>query len=516
MGGNWLANHFSDTRSRRTLADIEKEKFLIAGHVPFKRWMLIPACIVIQVCVGSFYAWSVYNGPIKEVMGADATEESISETFYVAVGCFGIASCLIGPVLERRGPFFVSVTGAVLFLIGQMLSALGCAVHQVWILYLGYGLFGGAGIGMAYITPVAVLQRWYPEKRGLASGIAVGAFGAGSVVASFTQAALLQSLGPMYCFIVLGITYFVIHLIASFVLRYPAPPSLITDADKPTGGVHSPTRPTPVAVAGLGSHRPSVTAVAPAARIKPTTKPAETDPSPNASGTTVPAAPELTLVQELRSPLYIMIYIVYFLSVIPGLVMVSRVADMVKSAFGKPTTTATWVVGVNGFFNVLGRLLFGGLSDKLGTFPLFLFSIVVTIISMVVLLFSFHGDMFIVYCIAMWVLTTTYGAALGLVPGLLTESFGPKHFSALYGVMITSWASGGVIGGVGFTAVIKAQRHKGVDKTHVYDICIYSMLPLAGLGVILMFALAKMRRQRKNSKAKNAVGIAPAATAPAA
>ncbi|KNE71541.1 hypothetical protein AMAG_15754 [Allomyces macrogynus ATCC 38327] len=411
MGGNWLANHFSDTRSRRTLADIEKEKFLFAGHVPFKRWMLIPASIVIQVCVGSFYAWSVYNGPIKEVMGADATEESISETFYVAVGCFGVASCLIGPVLERRGPFFVSVTGAVLFLIGQMLSALGCALHQVWILYLGYGLFGGAGIGMAYITPVAVLQRWYPEKRGLASGIAVGAFGAGSVVASFTQAALLQSLGPMYCFIVLGITYFVIHLIASVVLRYPAPPR--------------------------------------------------------------------------------------------------RLASL--------PLTATWVVGVNGFFNVLGRLLFGGLSDKLGTFPLFLFSIVVTIISMVVLLFSFHGEMFIVYCISMWVLTTTYGAALGLVPGLLTESFGPKHFGALYGVMITSWASGGVIGGVGFTAVIKAQRHIGVDKTHVYDICIYSMLPLAGLGVLLMFVLAKLRRRNKNGKAKNTVGIAPAApTAPAA
>ncbi|KAJ3374520.1 hypothetical protein GGF31_007298 [Allomyces arbusculus] len=478
----FIAQHFADTKLRRTPEQEARSRYLI-GSVPFRRWMLIPASMLAQMCAGSFYAWSVYNGPIAHMVEAESVQE-IAETFYISVAFLGIASCIGGPFLERYGPTKIEIIGGTLFMLGQMISAIGCYLKLVPVLYVGFGVIGGTGIGLSYITPIAVLQRWFAEKRGFASAVAVGSFGAGSVIASFSQAALLSALGPIYTFIVLGCTYFVIQVIAGLVMRFP-PSDYNPLAEHSHGHVPDPHAPhhdseDTVHHHAHHDHHDGTGLVANASQPA---SPAKKMVDPHGSD---PSAPGNPFFVDLISRNFIMVCAIYFLAVIPGLVMVSRIANIAQTAFtGITASTATWVTGVNGLFNVIGRLLFGVLSDKINRMVLFMVSISLTIVSLVLLLISFHTGSFALFLPFMWCLTMCYGAPLGVVPSLIAEVVGPKNLGALYGIATTAWAMGGVIGGVGFTAVIQSQIASGVPSSRIYDVCIYAMLPLASLGIIL-------------------------------
>ncbi|KAI9189193.1 hypothetical protein H9P43_000621 [Blastocladiella emersonii ATCC 22665] len=533
---NFLAKHFADTRRRTTPERIERERYLW-GTVPFKRWMMLPTGAMIQMTAGSFYAWSVYNGPIVKHFDDTITHEAIAEVFYCAVGFFGIASCLSGPWLERHGPRRMSTIGALLFFVGHLISALGTYLKLLPLMYLGYGLFGGLGIGMTYPIPVAVLQQWYPDYRGFSAGISVGAFGLGSVIASFTQSALLQGLGPTLTFLILGCTYAAIHLTCSWFMRFPPPNYTVPHKGK---GLDVHASQPPMAAARTGR------AAAAAAEYTPTIQDAEeghapahddhaddhhhhhvhgsdtrlnagaapaghnahdallADPLAHVRGAShvstghhAPGAPmdEDEFGRDLKSVDFRYIYALFFLGVIPGLVLVSRVADMVQSAFGQTVATSTWIVGVNGMFNVLGRLVMGLLSDKVARLKLMVTSILASIAAMVAMYISLSNNIFPLFIVSIWVLTGAYGATSSLIPGILADSFGSAHIGALYGTALTGWAAGGVIGGVGFTALINQQKVSGVDPKHVYDVCLYSMIPLAALGIVITVLFMIRRRK---------------------
>ncbi|ORZ31426.1 major facilitator superfamily domain-containing protein [Catenaria anguillulae PL171] len=484
---------------------LEREAY-IYGNVPFKRWLLIPATIFIQLSAGSFYAWSVYNAPITKRLNEgndqDIHAELISETFYAAVASFGLACFLCGPWLERHGPRRMTMIGATLFFIGQMITVLAMHVQSVPLLFIGYGAIGGFGIGCCYLIPVSVLQQWYPESKGFSAGVAVGSFGLGSVIASFTQSALIEAMGVMGTFLVLGCTYFVVQMLSALVMRFP-PPDLMAANCRASNCPHAPK-----SSAGTGHHHPGQSAELEA--MTASTLANDNDPSPD-----IPMIPlrhrcaSLALsihtiedvdefVRDIKSIDYRFLYLMFLLSVIPGLVLISRVADMVQLAFGKSVATATWVVGVNGGFNVLGRLLMGVLSDSLPRLPLLLSVFVLTIASLIALYFALAYALFPVFVVAMWSLTSLYGGGAALIPGLIGDVFGTRHIAGLYGVAMTAWAAGGVVGGVGFTAVIKSQREAGVPAQSVYDMSLYAMVVVATVGacvVVLYMARGKRRSE---------------------
>lgn len=188
------------------------------------------------MCVGSLYAWSGFNIPIEtRIFGENRNAAGVlvdrnisSVTFYVAVGVFGITTAFFGPVLERRGPRFGAVFGSILFFVAHLISSLGVQVRQIGLVYIGYGLFGGIGLGMCYISPVSPLQKWFIERRGAAAGLAVCGFGAGSILAPFLQKWAITALGLPLAFVFIGSIYFVVMSISALVLRMP-PPNYIVD-----------------------------------------------------------------------------------------------------------------------------------------------------------------------------------------------------------------------------------------------------------------------------------------------
>ncbi|ORZ31425.1 major facilitator superfamily domain-containing protein [Catenaria anguillulae PL171] len=563
----WLKRHFTDSRRRTTSKQLEREAFLF-GTTPFRRLYLIPASILTQLAAGSLYAWSVYNLPLTTHMNSDLPPTSpdrisielVSQSFYVTIAFFGIACFLCGPWLERHGPRRMSLIGATLFFIGQLIAALSMYLRCMPLLFIGYGVFAGFGIGCCYLIPVSILQQWYPENKGFSAAVSVGSFGLGSVVASFTQAALIRQVGVTLTFVVLGCTYFVVQVGAAFVMRFPPIESMLavaaaaaleptSDEEQVVDRVKSvqcklPTKQqqrrgsmTPLTSTAAVANEPSmfrtpmpvvdeerggkqgvgstdtltdfptvadsklVAANALKSPLSPTestfslsrTRRASIALSIAMSTHTIDDVDDFLL--DIQSADYRFIYAIFFLSVIPGLVLVSRMADMVQLAFDKPADVATWVVGINGGFNVLARIVLGVLSDRVPRVLLLMLVFVVTIVATVTMYLSLSLTNFPLFLASMWTITALYGGSSAVIPGLIGDVFGNKHISGLYGVAMTARSLGGVVGGFTYSAVIKSQKEAGVAKNHVLDLTLFSMVPLSTLGAVLLTMLMVRRRR---------------------
>lgn len=163
--------HFRNTTCTITDQQFEKEKYLIR-NIKFNPWILLPAAFIVQFCCGSVYAWSVFNMPIDEAITGNGESSQAPVTFYIAIGMLGFSAASMGPWLERNGPRKALILSSCSFYLGNLLAALAIQMKLMWLLYIGYGVIGGFGIGVSYISPVSPLQKWFPHKRGMAAGFA--------------------------------------------------------------------------------------------------------------------------------------------------------------------------------------------------------------------------------------------------------------------------------------------------------------------------------------------------------
>lgn len=377
-------------------------------------------------------------------------------TFYIAVGLLGMSGAIMGPWLERNGPRIASILGGSLFCVGNLLTAVALYWRQIWLVYLGYGVIAGYGIGLCYISPVSALQKWFPDRRGLASGIAVSGFGAGAIVSAKLEVFLIQAVGLPGTFIVLGVGYFFCILLSGLVLRTP-PPDF-----------------TP------GQPAVEITVTPPSPAVEQMDLEHQIYP---------PVVEEWTLLEALASSDFRLMYITFFANILFGLVAISRLSNMITDIFGKSAEHASTVVAINGGFNLSGRIFFSLLSDYIGRKN----SYILMLTSQLIILTSFYfittTKTYWLFLLTMWIIAACYGGGFGSIPAFLTDKFGQYNVGATHGVILTAWSLAGIVGGIVFTTVFKvASDGRGVSNPFPYNINVFWMLGIVVIGwTSLMF-----------------------------
>ncbi|HEV7754483.1 MAG TPA: OFA family MFS transporter, partial [Mycobacteriales bacterium] len=354
------------------------------------RWNIAVAGVLVQLALGAVYAWSVFNKPFQAEFGWTRSQAVLP--FEVAIGVIFIGTLLGGKIQDRLGPRPVAVAGVTLYAVGVMLASLVHSRDQLWLLVLSYGLVGGIGLGLAYITPIAMLVKWFPDRRGLITGIAVGGFGFGAVLTGPVAKALLaRADNKPSVFLPLGLGYLVLGLLGAALFRNPPP-------DYTVPGY-----------------------VAPA-----TTR-----------------SEGYTLSEALRTRQWYLLTAILFLNTMCGIAFISQASDAAEEIAGASATTAATFVGVMGLFNGGGRIAWAALSDHIGRMRAFAGMLALQGVCFVLLP---HVGVFLLFATLAAVVYLAYGGGFGTMPATAADYFGTPNAGAIYGAMIVAWSAGGIVG----------------------------------------------------------------------
>jgi MFS transporter, OFA family, oxalate/formate antiporter len=355
------------------------------------RWWIAFAGVLLQMALGAVYAWSVFRVPLAKQF--NWTISQVTLTFTIAIMVLGFASFFGGLWLKRVGPRVVALTGGVLYGLGVFLASF--SNNGLWWLYLTYGVLGGIGLGFAYIVPVAVLLKWFPDRRGLMTGIAVGGFGAGALVTAPVATRLIQSVGVLQTFAYLGIAFLIVCVASGYFMQNPP------DGWKPDGW------------------------------------------EPTQKQLVQSSAKSFTLGEALKTWQWWALWLLLFLNTSAGISIISQEAPMFQE-FAKITAiVAAGMVGIVSIGNALGRVFWAWASDTLGRRVTFAVMFVLQI-GLFWLLPSLHS-VGSVTAVA-FVILMCYGGGFGTMPAFAADYFGPANVGAIYGLMLTAWGFASAFG----------------------------------------------------------------------
>jgi len=369
-----------------------------------KRWLIAVSGVIIMTILGTVYAWSVF---VKPVMAANGwTQASVAVVFMIIIGMIGLSAAFGGMLVDKKGPKFVATLGVILYACGVLLGGAALKIGSIWLLYLGYGVLGGAGNGLAYVVPIATLIRWFPDKRGLITGLSVMGFGLGAFFIGKIVPGLIVNVGVANAFFVLGGVYLVVNLLAAMVLRNP-PQVWLPDGF-----------------------------------IPPTS--------------TVSAADSFSWNEAKKTPQWYMIWGMLFLNVSAGMGLLSKLSPMAQDVYraaqgiSDPVQLAVLgggVVATASIFNGLGRLFWAWVSDMIGRKNVFM----VMFITQAALYFYLPSvTSTLVFTIIACYLLACLGGGFAVMPAFAADSFGPAYIGKVYGFVLTAWGAAGVIGGLVF------------------------------------------------------------------
>ena len=358
--------------------------------LPTTRWLIAVAGIVMQVALGSVYAWSVFRIPLSRAYGWSVPQVTL--TFEVAILMLGFAAFAGGLWMKRAGPRRMAVIGGLGYGLGVILA--GQAHGHLRLLYLSFGVLGGFGLGLCYIVPVATLIKWFPDKRGMMTGLAVAGFGAGALVTAPIAQRLIPSVGLPATFGILGSAYLIAIVGSAFFMKNP-----------PEG------------------YRPAGWQPAAAQRTH--------------------AAGDLTLGEALRTWQWYALWAMLFLNTMAGISIISQAAPMAQEIAKTSAATAAGLVGIISIANAAGRFLWAWVSDFLGRARVFQFMFAAQAI-VFVLLSLVHS--FGALAILLFIVLLCYGGGFGTMPAFAADFFGPRNVGSIYGLMLTAWGFAGVCG----------------------------------------------------------------------
>jgi len=355
------------------------------------RWTIAIAGVFMQVALGAVYAWSVFRVPLTSQFGWSTSEVTL--TFTISIFVLGIAAFFGGLWQNRTGPRVVALTGGVLYGLGVFLASF--SNNRLWWLYLSYGLIGGIGLGFSYIVPVAVLVKWFPDRRGLITGIAVGGFGAGALITAPVATALIQSVGVLTTFAYLGIAYLIVTVVAGLFMQNPP------DGWRPDGWM------------------------------------------PTASQTSQRSRSDYTLGEALKTWQWYALWLLLFLNTFAGISIISQEAPIFEELLGASAIVAASMVGIASIGNAFGRVFWAWVSDLITRRATFFVMFVIQ-----VLVFWFLPSVTAVTLMAIvaFVVLMCYGGGFGTMPAFAADYFGSKNVGPIYGLMLTAWGAASVVG----------------------------------------------------------------------
>ncbi|HOG28847.1 MAG TPA: OFA family MFS transporter [Vicinamibacterales bacterium] len=381
------------------------------------RWLVLAGGVLVQLAIGAVYAWSTFSKALQaesSAFGLSKVQAAIP--FEVAIGMIFVGAFLGGRVQDRRGPRLVAVVGVTLYSLGIILASFARGAGGLWLLVLGYGVLGGFGLGLAYIVPIAMLQKWFPDKRGLITGVAVGGFGFGAVITSPLAQAIIDSSEiyqrcPTRVFLWLGLAYLVAGLAGTSVFRNPPED-------------HAAPR------------RAAASGASAAAR-------ASSGGAANAA--TVPAAAgrDFSQAEALRTVQWYLLTLILTISVTAGISFISVAAGTASDVAGFSAAGAATLVGVMGLFNGGGRILWAAISDRIGRKRAF---VGILALQGLALLAIPHADNAVLFCVLAALIYACYGGGFGTMPSTASDFFGVRHAGAIYGLMLIGWSIGGIVG----------------------------------------------------------------------
>ncbi|HGN9874688.1 TPA: OFA family MFS transporter, partial [Streptococcus pyogenes] len=390
-----------------------------------KRYIIATAGILLHLMLGSTYAWSVYRNPILQETGWD--QAPVAFAFSLAIFCLGLSAAFMGNLVEQYGPRLTGTVSAILYASGNMLTGLAIDRKEIWLLYIGYGVIGGLGLGAGYITPISTIIKWFPDKRGMATGFAIMGFGFASLLTSPIAQWLIETEGLVATFYLLGLIYLIVMLFASQLI----------------------IKPTAAEIAILDKKRLQNNSY---------------------------LIEGMTAKEALKTKSFYCLWVILFINITCGLGLISVVAPMAQDLTGMSPEMSAIVVGAMGIFNGFGRLVWASLSDYIGRRVTVILLFLVSIIMTISLIFA-HSSL--IFMISIATLMTCYGAGFSLIPPYLSDLFGAKELATLHGYILTAWAIAALTGPMLLSIT--------VEWTHNYllTLCVFIVLYILGLMVAL-------------------------------
>jgi MFS family permease len=412
------------------------------------RWRIPVGAVLVHVCIGSVYAWSTFNRPIQALLpGQPWWFSPPYTTFTTALALLGLSAAFGGPWVERRGPRAAATASAVLFSSGLIIGGIGLALRQAVLVFVGMGIVSGIGCGLGYIAPVSSLVKWFPDRRGMATGMAIMGFGGGAFVAGYLNVFFMDRFGVPMTMIVLGGTYLGIMLTGSRLLQQP-----------PAGW-------RPAGWTGVKTGR------------------LMTDRSVSRN-------------DALRTRQFYLLWGILFINVTAGIGILAQASPMMQDMFKRTPLQAAAVVSLISIFNAGGRFMWASASDYIGrrnTYATFFLAQVV--LFLLILRFA-AGGQWVLFEISLFAVFTMYGGGFATIPAFLADIFGPQNVGAIHGAVLTAWSAAAIVGPVIITELsnrAKAALPPGAERVHIYDTPLYVLAALLAVGFVLTLLVKPLR-----------------------
>ena len=416
----------------------------------FSRWMVPPAALCVHLCIGQAYAFSVFNLPMTKLIGISKSAPNdwnipeLGWIFSIAIFFLGMSAAMFGRWVEEGGPRRAMFTAALCWSGGFILSAIGVYVHTLWLIYIGYGVLGGCGLGIGYISPVSTLIKWFPDRPGMATGMAIMGFGGGAFIASPLSVWLMSKfstpthIGVAETFIVIGAIYFVFMMVGAFIVRIPAP------GWKPQGY------------------------------------------TPPQQASKLITTSDVFVYDSVKTPQFWLIWWILCLNVTAGIGVLGQASAMSQEMFpGKVSpVAAAGFVGLMSLFNMGGRFFWASTSDYIGRKSTYFVFMVLGFLLYIAVPHTDSIGSVAAFVLCFLVIISMYGGGFATVPAYLKDMFGTRYVGAIHGLLLTAWSMAGIFGPVLVNYIREYNITHGVPKAQAYNVTMYIMAGLLVIGFI--------------------------------